>query len=145
MALVMSQARLFALDGSKRDNVQVQEWLSSPGHSSRKLARHWFDVWRSCGDDVEEVLHDGQPTACIQGIALGYVTAFQAHINVGFYLGATLPDPAGLLRGHGKYMRHVRVSADDPNHVEQLKALMRAAYEDLKDRLAEATRGPADE
>ena len=48
---------------------------------------------RGCGDDVREHLHDGHPTACIGDAAFAYVNAFRAHVNVGFFLGAILPDP----------------------------------------------------
>jgi hypothetical protein len=98
------------------------------------LARRWFDAWRACGPDVDEVLHDGHPTVCVQGVALGYVNAFTDHVTVGFYLGATLDDPAGLLEGSGRFMRHVKVRPGEGRDDEALRALMRAAYSDLKAR-----------
>jgi hypothetical protein len=91
---------------------------------------------RSCGPDVAELLHDGHPTTCIQGIALGYVNAFSAHVNVGFYLGATLDDPAGLLQGTGQFMRHVKVQPGAPLNEAALRALIASAYADLKSKLA---------
>ena len=66
---------------------------------------------RACGDDVRELLHDGHPTACVGSAAFCYVSAFTAHVNVGFFLGAELPDPAGLLEGTGIFMRHVKLDA----------------------------------
>ena len=75
------------------------------------IARHWFEVIRACGSDVREVLHDGQPTACVDGVALAYVNVFRAHVNVGFFGGAEIADPTGLLSGTGRFMRHVRVTA----------------------------------
>lgn len=38
-----------------------------------------------------------------------YVNAFKDHVNVGFFHGAVLEDPAGLLEGTGKRMRHVKL------------------------------------
>ncbi len=73
------------------------------------IANYWFDVMRDCGDDVRELLHDGHPTACVADAAFGYVNAFKAHVNVGFFRGAELPDPNGLLEGTGKFMRHVKL------------------------------------
>ena len=60
---------------------------------------------RNCGDDVREVLHDGHPTACVADAAFAYVNAFKAHVNVGFFRGAEIVDPDGLLEGTGKFMR----------------------------------------
>jgi hypothetical protein len=36
---------------------------------------------RNCGEDVRELLHDGDPTACIADAAFGYVNVFRAHVN----------------------------------------------------------------
>ena len=42
-----------------------------------------------------------------------YIHAGDDHVQLGFYAGATLDDPLGLLRGSGKYVRHVRVASLD--------------------------------
>jgi hypothetical protein len=87
---------------------------------------------RECGDDVRELLHDGHPTACVGDAAFGYVNAFTAHVNVGFFLGARLADPAGLLEGTGKNMRHVKLRPGSAVDREALAALIRAAYSRVK-------------
>ena len=73
------------------------------------IARRWFAVMRNCGDDVRELLHDGHPTACVGDAAFAYVNAFKAHVNVGFFRGAEIADPQGLLEGTGRFMRHVKL------------------------------------
>ncbi len=90
---------------------------------------------RDCGDDVRELLHDGHPTACVEDAAFAYVNAFKAHVNVGFFRGAELVDPAGLLEGTGKYMRHVKVRPGGDVDAKALMALIDTAYIDMKDRL----------
>ena len=87
---------------------------------------------RECGDDVRELLHDGHPTACVGDAAFGYVNAFNAHVNVGFFLGALLEDPAGLLEGTGKHMSHVKLHAGSEVDREALAALIRSAYSRVK-------------
>ncbi len=100
------------------------------------LARRWFDVIRQCGDDVRELLHDGHPTACVADAAFAYViNAFKAHVNVGFFRGAELADPAGLLEGTGKYMRHVKLRPDGDIDGTALIRLIESAYTDMKRRL----------
>lgn len=131
----LSGARLFPLPGATRDDAAVEAWLAAPQPATRALARRWFAEWRACGEDVGQLLHDGHPTVCVQGIALGYVNAFAAHVNVGFFLGATLPDPAGLLQGTGRFMRHVQVRPGAPGTDGPLRALIRAAHADLRSRL----------
>jgi hypothetical protein len=90
---------------------------------------------RACGSDVRELLHDGHPTACVGDAAFAYTNVFTAHVNVGFFHGAALPDPAGLLQGDGKYMRHVKLNPDRTVDASQLEALITVAYLDIKTRL----------
>ena len=99
------------------------------------IAHHWFGVLRRCGGDVREVLHDGHPTACVGDAAFAYVNAFKAHVNVGFFRGAEIADPAGLLEGTGKYMRHVKVRPDRGVDATALNGLISPAYTDMKQRL----------
>lgn len=91
---------------------------------------------RSCGADVRELLQDGHPTACVGDAAFGYVNAFSAHANVGFFLGAALDDPAGLLEGTGKRMRHVKLHWAQPVNDAALNELIVAAYRDILVRLS---------
>jgi hypothetical protein len=78
------------------------------------IAHRWFGVMRKCGDEVRELLHDGCPVACLGDAPFGYVNVFTSHVNVGFFHGAALPDPARLLQGTGKYMRHVKLRPKTP-------------------------------
>ena len=90
---------------------------------------------RRCGSDVRELLHDGHPTACVDDAAFGYVNAFSTHVNVGFFFGAALDDPAGLLEGTGKRMRHVKLRRGRQVHAAALRELIAAAYQDIRLRL----------
>lgn len=99
------------------------------------MAREWFEKMRACGDDVRELMHDGAPTACVQDAAFGYVNVFRRHMNVGLFNGAVLQDPAGLLEGNGKFMRHVKVRPGHEPPSSALSALIAAAYRDMKGRL----------
>ena len=91
---------------------------------------------RGCGADVRELLHDGHPTACVGDVAFGYVNAFSAHVNVGFFFGAALDDPAALLEGTGKRMRHVKIRPGQIVNAAALNELIAAAYRDMRLRSA---------
>ena len=73
--------------------------------------------------------------ACVGDVPFGYVNVFKAHVNVGFFLGAELDDPTGLLQGTGRRMRHVKVKPGVDLNGEALSVLIHAAYADLKSRL----------
>jgi hypothetical protein len=91
---------------------------------------------RSCGEDVSELLHDGCPTACVSDAPFAYVNVFKSHVNVGFFYGARLDDPSGMLEGTGRRMRHVKVKPGADLNSEALSALIDAAHGDIKERLA---------
>ena len=99
------------------------------------IARRWFEVMRDCGDDVRELLHDGHPTACVEDAAFAYVNAFKAHVNVGFFRGAEIADPDGLLEGTGKFMRHLKLRPESKVDARALMKLIETAYTDMKGRL----------
>lgn len=99
------------------------------------IAQRWFEIMRDCGDDVRELLHDGHPTACVGDAAFGYVNAFKAHVNVGFFRGAELDDPSGLLEGTGKFMRHVKLRPEREIDATALVKLIETAYTDMSGRM----------
>lgn len=118
----------------RRDRA-VEAWTRQHTGELGAIAQCWFEVMRGCGDDVRELLHDGQPTACVGDAAFGYVDVFKAHVNVGFFRGAELPDPRRLLEGTGKFMRHVKLGPGRDVDDKALRKLIEAAYADMQARL----------
>jgi hypothetical protein len=130
-----SRTQLFRLSGAVNREPAVEAWFEEQPPELSAIARRWFEVMRRCGPDVREAVHDDQPTACVGDAALGYVDAFTAHVNVGFFRGAELADPAGLLEGTGKFMRHVKIRPGREVDEQAVKALIEAAYADMRTRL----------
>jgi hypothetical protein len=56
-----------------------------------------------------------------------YLALHPKHVNLGFYRGASLPDPAGLLGGPGKAMRHIRLDSADDVRRQEVEELLIAA------------------
>jgi hypothetical protein len=124
--------RLFLLPESARRDPQIEVWMCNHTSELGAIAKSWFEVMRGCGEDVREVLHDGHPTACVGEAAFAYVNAFSNHVNVGLFLGAEIDDPAGLLVGTGKFMRHVKLRPDADVDAAALTQLIKTAYRDMK-------------
>jgi hypothetical protein len=120
---------------SARRDPAIEAWMQGHPGELGAIARRWFEVMRECGNDVRELLHDGHPTACVGDAAFAYVNAFRAHVNVGFFRGAEIADPAGLLEGTGKFMRHVKLGPGRDVDAEALMKLIETAYADMKRRL----------
>src|SRR5215510_15895126 len=106
-------SQLLRFPSSVKRDPAIEVWMDEHSGELGATARRWFEVMRSCGDDVRELLHDGHPTACVGDAAFAYANAFKTHVNVGFFRGAVLADPDGLLEGTGKFMRHVKIRPGD--------------------------------
>jgi hypothetical protein len=128
--------KILRFNGAVERDPAIEAWLSDQSAELGAIARHWFDVMRDCGDDIRELMHDGCPVACVADAPFGYVNAFTAHVNVGFFHGAALPDPARLLEGTGKRMRHVKLRPGAAINAADLSRLIEHAYADNKARLA---------
>ena len=127
--------QLLRFPNSVKRDPAISVWMHEHSGALGVIAQHWFEVMRACGDDVRELLHDGHPTACVGDAAFGYVNAFKAHVNVGFFRGAEIADPEGLLEGTGKFMRHVKLRPERDVNVTALMKLIETAYSDMKGRL----------
>jgi hypothetical protein len=133
----MIPMRFMRFPAAARRDPAVARWLERHDDALGAIARRWFEALRACGDDVRETLHDGQPTACVGEVAFAYVDAFRDHANLGFFQGSALPDPAGLLVGTGKYMRHVKLGPGRDVDEAALAALVAIAYADAQSRPGE--------
>ena len=128
----VNEMRLLRFETAAKRDPAIDAWFESRADRLGAIAREWYERMRQCGDDVRELLHDGHPTACVGDAAFGYVNAFTAHVNVGFFLGAHLADPARLLEGNGRNMRHVKLRPGGEIDRQALAALIQVAYRLVK-------------
>ncbi len=127
---------LFIFPGATRQDPAVFDWMGAHAGELGTLAALWFQVMKDCGDDVNELLHDGHPTACVGKAAFAYVNVFRAHVNIGFYQGAELPDPDRLLQGAGKRMRHVKIRPGEALNEPALNKLISDACQHMREQLS---------
>ena len=66
-----------------------------------------------------------------------YVLPYDNWVNLGFYRGADLEDPEGLLEGTGANMRHVKVRAVDAVPERALRDLVEQALAERRSALAD--------
>lgn len=122
-----------------RHDPAVAAWFAQRPAPLGSIAHTWFTAIRACGEDVRELLHDQQPTACVGDAAFAYVNTVTNHVNVGFFVGPELPDPAGLLDGTGRFMRHVKLRPGHTVDSASLAALITAAYRCVRDAVRTET------
>jgi hypothetical protein len=129
------KAVLLRFNGAVQRDPAIDAWMKEHRGELGAIAQVWLEVMRNCGDEVREILHDGCPVACLGDAPFAYVNVFTSHVNVGFFHGAALPDPARLLQGAGKFMRHVKLRAGTATDAASLRKLIETAYSDIKARV----------
>jgi hypothetical protein len=129
------RGELLRFNGAVERDPTIDAWMKERAGELGAIAQMWFEVMRKCGDEVRELLHDGCPVPCLGDAPFGYVNVFTSHVNVGFFHGAALPDPARLLQGAGKFMRHVKLRPGATTNATALCRLIEAAYSDIKARV----------
>jgi hypothetical protein len=129
------KTQLFRLNGAVQHDPAIDAWLKAHAGELGAIAQYWFAAMRKSGDEVRELIHDGCPVACLGDAPFAYVNVFTSHANVGFFHGAALPDPARLLEGAGKHMRHVKLRPQTSTNAPALTKLIELAYADIKSRV----------
>ena len=128
-------SHLLRFDGAVPRDPAIITWMNAHPGELGAIAQRWFAVMRNAGDEVLELFHDGCPVVCLGDAPFAYVNVFTSHVNVGFFHGNALRDPARLLQGAGEYMRHVTLKPGTPTHTAALNALIEAAYTDIRIRV----------
>jgi hypothetical protein len=132
---VSMKAELLRFHGAVERDPAIDAWMRSRAGELGAIAQRWFEEMRQCGDEVRELMHDGCPVACLGDVPFGYVNVFTSHVNVGFFQGAALRDPARLLQGSGRFMRHVKLRPGALIDGAALSRLIELAYADIKSRV----------
>ena len=107
----------------------------------RPIARRLREVVVKVDPDTVEVVRLGDraatygvgPKKMSEGYA--YVLPHKNWVNLGFYKGAELPDPAGIMEGTGKKLRHVKVRSVEEAARPELRALIEEALAERKQAL----------
>lgn len=110
-----------------------EELLAITAQEMRPIVTRLRDLVREVDPQTVEVVRLGDraasygtgPQKMKQGYA--YILPHQNWVNLGFYQGADLPDPTGLLEGTGKNLRHVKVRAVTEADRPELRALLETA------------------
>lgn len=129
------KTKLLRFNGAVERDPAIDVWLQEHPGELGAIAQRWFAEMRQCGDEVRELIHDGCPVACLGDVPFAYVNVFTSHVNVGFFHGAALRDPAHMLQGTGRFMRHVKLRPGTAIDEVELNRLIDAAWVDIKARV----------
>ena len=118
-----------------------EELLETMTPVLRPFAVRLKDIIQTLDPNAVEVVRLGDraatygvgPKKMSEGYA--YILPHAKWINLGFFKGADLPDPEGLLEGTGAKMRHVKVRDESYCQNPAIRDLLIAALDERKSAL----------
>lgn len=127
MALICYAARMSIQSPSE----PVRAWLAKLPQRHEPAVAALRALISSVAPDAHEIVyHDalgyGPSDSGFDRIL--YIAVFAAHLNLGFFYGTSVDDPAGLLTGTGKRMRHVTIRSAQECANPALPSLIRQAW-----------------
>jgi hypothetical protein len=106
----------------------VDAYVASLAAPLADVATAVRDLIRAAAPEASEAVKWAQPVYEQNG-PFAYFRASSKHVTFGFWRGAELDDPNGLLEGTGEQMRHVKLASADGIDREALAAFVRQAVE----------------
>jgi hypothetical protein len=109
----------------------VRAWLEKLPSQHEPVVTALRRLVRAAAPDAHEFVYH---SSLVYGSAnstfdpIFYISAFRAHVNLGFYYGVGFPDPAGLLIGSSKRMRHIKLQSLEECAHPALPALIDHAW-----------------
>jgi hypothetical protein len=112
--------------GKTSKDATVSDWLAALDEEKRAAAEAIRRAVREAAPGLTEEIKWGRPVFSL-GTNLAYLAAAKHHLTFGFFDGAALDDPEGLLEGSGKQMRGIKVRAASEVPLRSIKAWTRQA------------------
>ena len=104
----------------------VQDWISDLDPALLGHANAVLDLVRAATPGLTETVKWGNPV-WVGNRNVCYLAAGNGYVSLGFFRGASLSDPAGIVEGSGKTMRHVKVRAGGDMPKAELVRLIQEA------------------
>lgn len=123
---------------TSRLNQEVFDaWLDEQPAAQRQLIRDIRSAIIASGHNFTEGIKWGTPGYWLPEISrrnIVYIAPHTNYVRLGFFNGATMPDPNNLLEGTGKKLRHIKIH--EINH-DNRKALTKYVQASANHAIAE--------
>ncbi|HWB77510.1 MAG TPA: DUF1801 domain-containing protein [Nannocystaceae bacterium] len=111
---------------ARERGVTIEQYFATLLPAYKPIAARLDALVRATVPGVTASIKWGQPVYEKNGPMI-WAKAFAKHFGFGFWRGAELPDPAGVLEGSGDRMRHVKLRSTSDIDEKVLRALIQAA------------------
>ena len=102
-------------------------YLADQPARNRRIIRALRSFVKRTSPRLEESVKWGNGCWLLGDAPVAYVYSAPDHVQLGFFRGAALDDPKGLLRGEGKYVRHLRLTKRSELDEKAFTPLLRQA------------------
>ena len=103
------------------------DYLADQSRKNQPLIRKLRGFVKRAAPQLEESVKWGNGVWVKGKAPVSYVYSAPDHVQFGFFRGAQLKDPKGLLRGKGAYVRHVRIEKLSDFDAKGVQALLKQA------------------
>jgi hypothetical protein len=111
---------------ARERGVTVDAYIAGLGDWRGEIMSAVRQLIHGAAPGTTESIKWGQPVFDLNG-PFAYINAFKSHVNFGFWRGAEMVDPKGLLKGTGNRMRHVELRSLADIDAPILQSLVRTA------------------
>jgi hypothetical protein len=118
--------------------MTVDEYIASLDGWQAEVVATLRDLVKAAAPDSAEAIKWAQPVFDYHG-PFAYIRAFKNHVNFGFWRGAALDDPLGLLQGDGEKMRHIKLTGPAEINPEAFNQFLQQAIH-LNNTLGDPTK-----
>jgi hypothetical protein len=105
----------------------IDDYIDGLGDWRADVVRRIRELVDEAAPDAESSIKWAQPVWQSGGGPFAYVKAFPRSVNIGFWRGAQLDDPDGMLQGEGDRMKHVPIRAVDDIPADAIGHFVRQA------------------
>jgi hypothetical protein len=105
----------------------IDDYIEVLGDWRGDAVRRIRELVDGAAPDAESSIKWAQPVWQAGGGPFAYVKAFQRSVNLGFWRGAQLDDPDGLLAGDGDRMKHIAIRSVDEIPADAVGRFVRQA------------------
>lgn len=117
----------------------VDEYAEKMSAEHRAILAELRKMIKSIAPKATETIKWAQPVYEYGG-PLIFIRDAKNHVTIGFWRGAQLDDPHGLLTGDGDKMKHVKIASIDEINKKALTAYVKQALK-LNRELGDPTKG----
>ena len=89
--------------------ASFEEYLAGQTPRNQDVIRALRTFVKRVAPQLQESVKWGNGCWVQENVPVAYVYSAPDHVQFGFFRGSALKDPKGLLRGEGKFVRHVKV------------------------------------